>query len=817
MRKKLFLIVILNLLICNFIFAQSPVRSKKSFNNNWYFILDSINNYSSPLISHTDWRKLSLPHDWSIEGSFSSTHPATPGGGALPGGMGWYRKKFVVPESEKAKMIYITFDGVYQNSEVFINGYSLGVRPNGYVTFQYDLTPYLKYGSDSNVIVVKVDNLRQPNSRWYSGSGIYRNVWLTTVSKIHVPQWGSFITTPLVKPTLSVVRVATRIVNHADTSAAVEVHTTIRNEQGNKVAFEVNKLTINPATSTSDSGVSVIQNFDVNFPKLWSIERPYLYKATSEVVIDGKVTDTYSTDFGIRSFRFDTDKGFYLNDKSVKIMGVCNHHDLGALGAAINTRALQRQLELLKEMGCNGIRTSHNPPAPELLELCDKMGFIVMDESFDMWAKNKSPFDYAAHWDKWHEQDLRDHILRDRNHPSVFVWSVGNEIPEQYGDAAKGDTTGRIIARELVNIVQSIDPTRPITTANNEPGQWNNLIQSGAFNLIGYNYHHEVWDDFPKDWPNKKLIVTESTSALATRGEYELVPFDSLRRWPKRWDLPFENPNGTHKVSAYDNVSTPWGSTHEESLRVLLKHNFISGMYVWTGFDYLGEPTPYSWPARSSYFGIFDMAGFPKDAYYLYKSIFTTDPVLHIYPHWNWQAGDTVDIVGYYNNATEVELFLNDSSLGRRTKVDDTLHVKWRVPYQPGTLKAVSTFNGKVVKTKEVKTAGEPAAILLSADRKLIRADGKDLSFITAKIVDKNGVMVPNANHLIHFDLSGQGFIAGVDSGDPLSHESFKANHHTAMNGLLLAIVQSNGQPGKIELKASAENLKSATIILQAK
>ncbi len=557
----------------------------------------------------------------------------------------------------------------------------------------------------------------------------------------------------------------------------------------------------------------VKQTAVIRNPSLWSIERPVLYKAITQLQVDGKVVDTYETTFGIRYFNFDVNKGFFLNGKHVKIIGVCDHHDLGALGSAINTRALQRQLEILKGMGCNGIRTSHNPPAPELLDLADRMGFVIMDEAFDMWAKQKNPYDYHLYWNEWHKKDLQDQVLRDRNHPSVFIWSVGNEIGEQGGNAAKGDTSGRVIARELVSIVKALDTSREIVTANNNTGPQNNIVLSGAFDMVGFNYNHRAWEKFHEIWPGKKMIVTESTSALETRGHYDLLPFDSIRRWPKRWDIPFENPNGGYTVSAYDNVSAPWGSTHEESIKALLKSDHVSGMYIWTGFDYLGEPTPYSWPARSSYFGIIDLAGFPKDVYYLYQSVFTKKPVLHIYPHWNWKQGDTVDVVGYYNNADEVELYLNGKSLGIKSKSGDDLHVLWHVPFEPGTLKAISRKNGKVVLTCEVRTAGKASKIILKADRTLIHADGNDLSFITATIVDKDGVTVPDADNLVHFKISGAGFIAGVDSGDPVSHEPFKADKHTALNGLALAILQSNGSKGKIMLTASADGLTSSTCI----
>jgi beta-galactosidase len=468
-------------------------------------------------------------------------------------------------------------------------------------------------------------------------------------------------------------------------------------------------------------------------------------------------------------------------------------------------------------MGCNSIRTSHNPPAPELLDLCDKMGFVVMDEAFDMWAKPKTKYDYHLDWNDWHERDLREFILRDRNHPSVMIWSIGNEILEQWGDEKKGDTSGRSIARELAAIVRSADSTRPITTANNNPTKSNFIIQSGALDLIGYNYSHNRWKDFLQDFPGQKMIVTESTSALETRGHYDPVPFDTIRRWPERWDKEFKEGNPDLTVSAYDHVSAPWGSTHEESLKPFLKYDHVSGMYIWTGFDYIGEPTPYPWPARSSYFGIIDLAGFPKDVYYLYQSVFTNKPVLHIYPHWNWKEGDMVDVIAYYNNADEVELFLNGKSLGKQAKKGDDLHVKWAVPFSPGTLKAVSYKNGKTVLTKEVKTAGAPYKLVVKADRNIINADGKDLSFVEVNVVDKNGVLIPNANNLIKFSLSGQGSIAGVDSGDPLSLESFKSNQHTALNGKALCIVQSNGKKGTITLAATAEGLQSSSVSITAK
>lgn len=786
-------------------------KTRVSFNNGWKFKLDSVESYSDANVDDASWRTLNLPHDWSIEGKFDEKALSGTGGGALPGGIGWYRKTFTIPASEKNKIIVVGFDGVYRNSEVFINGHSLGVRPYGYSSFQYDLTPYLKYGIEKNVIAVKADNLRQPNSRWYSGSGIYRNVWLTTLNKTHIDNWGTYITTPQINSKEAVVDIQTKVVKAS--SANTVLLTTIYDAAGKKIVSSI--------TKAGDNTVS--QSVKIPQPKLWSVEQPYLYKVVSQLKSGTIVLDEYTTSLGIRFFYFDREKGFSLNGKRLKILGVCNHHDLGALGAAINTRALERQLQILKDMGCNGIRTSHNPPAPELLDLCDKMGFIVMDEAFDMWTKAKTKYDYSNEWNEWHKKDLSDFIIRDRNHPSVMIWSIGNEILEQWGDASKGDTSGRVIARELAGIVRSLDNTRPITSALNETATWNNIFQSGALDLVGFNYAHQKWPDFLNQFPGQKFIVTESTSALETRGHYDLVPFDTIRRWPFRWDQEFKDGNPDLTVSAYDHVSTPWGSTHEESIKPLLKYDHISGMYIWTGFDYLGEPTPYPWPARSSYFGIIDLAGFPKDVYYLYQSVFNNKPVLHIYPHWNWNQGDTVDVVAYYNNADRVELFLNGKSLGSRSKKGDELHVKWRVPFAKGTLKAVSIKNGKTVgdsKTvliREIKTAGEAYKLSLKADRSTITADGKDLSFVTVEVRDKNGVLVPNAKDLIKFSVSGEGFIAGVDSGDPVSMESFKSNQHTALNGKALCILQSNGKKGTITLTASADGLQSTTIQIAAK
>jgi beta-galactosidase len=787
--------------------ATAQHVSRKSFNEDWKFYLgDNKGDPSTLNFPDQHWRSLRLPHDWSIELPFDKDSPTGTGGGALRGGSGWYRKIFSLATTMRGKKVFIDFDGVYMNGEVFINGRSMSTRPNGYISFRHDLTPYLKYGTEKNVIVVKVDNSKQPNSRWYSGSGIYRNVWLTITDRVRVHQWGVHVTTPVVNKEKATLRFAIKIVRGPRSSQQLTIQTVLYDKTGKRAG---RALTVQ---TTSADTVHLTQEMTIEKPELWSVDNPAMYRAVTKVLEGEKVLDEYNTPVGIRYFHFDPDKGFFLNDKHVKIRGVCMHHDLGCLGTAVNTRALQRQLEILKAMGCNGIRTSHNPPAPELLDLCDKMGFIVMDEAFDMWAKSKTPYDYHLYWEKWHRLDLEDQILRDRNHPSVFMWSLGNEIGEQWGK----DTSGRMILRELVDITKRLDKTRPTVTANNEINTWNNLLQAKADDMIGYNYNHTKWDSVHYRWGKKPFIVTESVSSLQSRGHYDM-PSDSIRQWPPRWDLPVEKANPDTTCSAYDNCHAPWGSTHEASLRMLEKYPHVSGMYIWTGFDYIGEPTPYPWPARSSYFGIVDLAGFPKDVYYLYQSVWTDKPVLHIFPHWNWTKGQTIDIWAYYNNADEVELFVNGRSAGVKKKQGDDLHVMWRTIFEPGTIKAVSRKNGKTILTKEIKTAGSPARLELLADRKIINADGYDLSFVTVKVVDKDGNLVPDASHSISFTTNGEGIVAATDNGHQTDLTSFQSATRKAFKGMCLAVIRSKGKTGDIKLMATADGLPTANLTITAK
>ncbi|MCJ8210023.1 DUF4982 domain-containing protein [Mucilaginibacter sp. RS28] len=770
-------------------------RITQNFDRDWKFFLGDDSLARNQQYNDVHWRKLELPHDWSIEGQFSDKNNTTQAEGGLPAGIGWYRKTFTVPAAYKGKDVTITFDGVYRNSEVWINGHYLGKRPNGYITFKYDLSPYLDYGGD-NVLAVKVDNSAQPNSRWYSGSGVYRHVWLTAKAKSHFVNWGTFITTPTVTAASATVHIKAQI-NSVESGLAVKVD--IYNPIG-KVVASVN---IPVVGNVLDKSVTISK------PQLWSVDKAALYKVDLQLVKAGKILDNETVNIGLRSFRFSADSGFFLNGKNIKIKGVCMHHDLGALGAAVNTRAMERQLQILQQMGCNAIRTSHNPPAPEFLDLCDRMGLLVMDEAFDMWRKKKSKHDYYKDFPEWHEKDLTDQVLRDRNHPSIIMWSIGNEIREQF------DSTGISITKELVNIVKRADPTRPVTSALSEANPDKNFIyKSGALDVIGLNYHQEVYADFQKNYPGKAFIGSETMSALETRGYYD-QPADTTRHWPQSAKKPLTEGNAELAVSAYDNVAAYWGSTHEETWKIIKKYPFLSGLFIWTGFDYIGEPTPYPWPARSSYFGIVDLAGFPKDVYYMYQSEWTDKPVLHLLPHWNWKQGQAIDVWAYYNQADEVELYLNGRSLGIRKKTGDDLHVNWKVPFEAGTLKAVSRQAGKVVKTAEVKTAGKPEKLVLSADRLFIKADGKDLSFITVKVLDAAGNVVPDANDMITFSLTGKGKIAGLDNGAQASLESFKGNKHSVFHGLGLAIIQAGDQAGTLTLKATAPGLKPALITIR--
>ena len=791
----------------------ATARERINFDKGWRFALADSVQMSALDYNDSKWHTLNVPHDWAIEGDFSASAPSGNSGGALPGGIGWYRKTFTVDNADKGKMMYIDFDGVYMNAKVWINGTLLGQRPYGYSSFRYDLTPYIIYGG-KNVVAVRVDNSDQPNSRWYSGCGIYRHVWLNKTARIHVAHWGTHVVAEGNK---------------------VKVDVTVDNPDNAK--FAVRNTLLDREGRVVGKAMGIKSVIKVSKPKLWSCESPYIYTLRTEIVAGGKVVDTYETTTGFRTFKFDAAKGFSLNGKSMKINGVCQHHDLGCLGAAINEDALHRQLRILKEMGTNAIRCSHNPPAPELLAMCDTMGFIVMDESFDMWRRRKTQNDYARFFDEWADRDLTDLVLRDRNHPSILMWSIGNEVLEQWSSADADNLTAEqanlilnaghdastlahgeelsvnsILTRNLCAIIRRYDTTRPITAGCNEPDPKNHLFKSGALDIIGFNYHHQWVKDVPKNFPGQPFIFSESVSALQTRGFY-MMPSDKVYKAPVEWWLPYQDPS--FQCSAYDNMHASWSSTHEETWDVVKHNDFVGGQFIWTGFDYIGEPTPYGFPARSSYFGLIDLAGFPKDTYYMYQSEWTDKQVLHLFPHWNWLEGQDIDMWCYYNNADEVDLFINGRSQGVKAKKDShEYHLMWRVKFEPGEVKAVARKDGKVVADKVIRTAGAPAALSLTADRTHFgkNPNGDNLAFITVEVVDKDGNLCPRAEDQIFFDVEG-GRIVGTDNGNPVSMERFKEPKRKAFNGKCLVVVATDG--GDVKLKARGYQLQGGEILIR--
>ena len=730
-----------------------------------------------------------------IEGPFESTCPGGSGAGYLNAGTGWYRKTFKLPEDVQGKRVFIEFDGVYMNSDVWINGVHLGNRPYGYSSFQYELTDHLKFNGKENVLAVRVD-VQQPCSRWYSGAGIYRNVRLTIKDPVHITHWGTYVSSPEVSENEAMVRVETKVRNQSDSDQHVILKTIIVDAYGKESANGSSVQNVE-----ADSLCIFEQFFKVQNPKLWSLENPTLYRVESRVLVNNRLSDIGDTRFGIRTFKFTGDKGFFLNGKHADIKGVCLHHDLGCLGAAVNKRAIERQLEIMKNMGCNAIRTSHNPPAPELLDLCDRMGFLVMDEAFDEWKMSKTVFGYGRFFDEWSERDLTDMIRRDRNHPGIILWSIGNEIPEQHAANAYE------MSKRLANICHKEDPTRPVTSGCNSPEA---AVKSGfekPLDVFGINYSMPFYRTFKE---KAKMVASETASAVSTRGEYNLVQDGNGLKIEKELN---------NKCTSYDIATPSWGNTAESTLKKVKSASWVAGQFVWTGFDYIGEPTPFSWPSVISYFGIVDLCGFPKDRYYLYQSRWNDKPMVHILPHWNWQGFESRLIpVWCYSNCESVELFLNGKSLGEK-KFNDTedLHLEWKVPYSPGTLKAVAKNDSNTLCTDEVQTTGAPAKITLTPDRTEIRADAEDLLYVKVGIVDKEGRVCPNADNFVKFKLKGAGVIVGVDNGNPISHEYFKAGGRKAFHGLCLVVVQSKSERGEIHLSAESDGLQAADLLIQVK
>jgi beta-galactosidase len=772
-------------------------RTRTCIDSDWCFCRGEAPGAEKVKFDDSAWRRLELPHDWSIEEPFDRNAACRHDGAFLPGGVGWYRRTFKAPAAWKGGKVSVEFDGVYMDSTVWLNGRKLGNHPYGYSSFAFDLTPHLAFGKE-NVLAVRV-NVEQPCSRWYSGAGIYRHVWLTVTGEIHIERWGTFVSTPVVKEDAALVAVKTTIQNESAKPLAITLQTSILDERG-KVVAEME----DEGKAARKGSITFAQTLTVKSPMLWSVEDPYLYKVMSVVKVGGKVADIYESTLGLRTAEFTMDDGFLLNGKPVELKGVCLHHDQGCLGAAFSERAMERQIEILQRMGCNAIRTSHNPPAPEMLELCDRMGMLVMDEAFDEWKVSKTTNGYGRFFDEWSERDITSMVRRDRNHPSIVIWSIGNEITDQWRPWC-GE-----VAKRLSDVVKREDPTRPITAACNGP---HDAIKNGimdGLDIQGINYQPKVYNELHGKW---RLIGSETASTVSTRGEYF-----------------FENKEGRvellkqqrHQCTSYDIEFPRWATHAEESLKMVAECKWVFGEFVWTGFDYLGEPTPYEWPSRSSYFGIVDLAGFPKDRFYLYQSRWTRQPMVHLLPHWNWEPRKDEPAplvpVWAYSNCQSVELFLNGRSLGEKRFADTAdLHVAWEVPWEAGELKAVAKNDGRKVCEDVVRTAGPAVRMELTPDRRVIRADGCDLSYVTVRMLDKDGNVVPNAANMVRFKVTGAGRLEGVDNGDPTSMLSLKGNFMNAFHGLCLAVVKGGRKAGKITLIAACDGLPDTELMILSK
>jgi beta-galactosidase len=790
------------------------------FNRDWRFLKAEAVGAQRLDFEDAGWRLLDVPHDWAVEGPFDQR--INPHSGGLPYfGVGWYRRHFRLPESGKGSYFSVDFDGAMSNSRVWLNGVELGGRPYGYIGFAFDLTPHLRFGEAENVLAVRLAPEDQ-SSRWYPGAGIYRHVWLDITGPIHVARWGTYVRTPEVTDARATVDVRTELRNRRGQAARITVATSVLDSSGQEVAG------VHTDRTLPRQGTAVVeQRLVVPRPERWDIDHPRLYRAVSVVKEGSATVDRYETRFGIRHIAFDPVQGFELNGRRRRLQGVCLHHDLGALGTAVSRRATERQLQIMKAMGANAIRTSHNPPSPELLDVADELGLVVMDEAFDMWGKPKLPNGHGKYFGEWGETDLRDMIRRDRNHPSVVLWSVGNEILEQ------SDPEGWKVAQRLTAICHEEDPTRPVTAALNqaESALANGL--AAELDVPGFNYQAPHYPEIAKDHPHWTIVASETASCVSSRGVYHL-PLEKYEKHPSR------------QLTSYDVISPPWAYAPDVEFEALQKTPRILGEFVWTGFDYLGEPTPYfdgdkprdpqDWPARSSYFGIVDLAGFPKDRYFLYQSVWTQDPMVHLLPHWTWpgRGGQSIPVMAY-SNADSVELFLNGRSLGRKLRGGEPVvlpvgekvspgktfatrfRLRWDVPYRPGKLKALAFRGGQVVASDEVRTAGVPARVVLVPDRSRIAPDGEDLSFVTVRVEDRDGNLCPEADNLVRFALMGPGRIAGVDNGNPATVEPFQARERKAFHGLALLIVRADrGSGGAIRITAVSDGLEPADRVVTA-
>ncbi len=778
------------------------------------------------------WEAVTLPHDWAIKGPFYKGETAVVGGGMgrLPSpGVAWYRRKIDIPAADKGKTIYLDIDGAMSYAIVWLNGNVVGGWPYGYNSFRLDLTPYIKAGS-GNQLAIRLDNPAN-SARWYPGGGLYRSVWLTKVAPVHIAHWGTFIKTSNVSNASATIDLAVQIENNSGSGQRVEVITDIYtlNTQTGKAGEKVNTFPRTTAGIAAGGKKQVAGTVTIQSPLLWGpppTQKPNRYIAITRLYANGKQIDEYETPFGIRSLLFDAEKGLFVNDKPVRIKGVNQHHDLGALGAAFNTRAAERQLEVLRELGCNAIRLSHNPPAPELLELTDKMGFLVIDEIFDSWERKKTPHDFHLIFPDWHEADTRSFIRRDRNHPSVIAWSFGNEVGEQY----TGDS-GAAVAGKLYAIVREEDNTRPATASMNYAKP--DMPFPKEMDLLSLNYQGEgirdapayahlkgirtspLYPAFHSKFPDKMIVSSETASALSSRGTY-IFPVYNGNSAPVS-DSTGGDPNNRF-VSAYELYTAAFGASADKVFASQDKHPYVSGEFVWSGWDYLGEPTPY-YSARSSYSGIIDLAGFRKDRFYLYQSRWRPElRMAHLLPHWTWPHRiGKVTPVHVFTSGDEAELFLNNRSLGRKKKGAYEYRLRWdSVVYEPGTLRVVTYKNGKPWAADTVRTAGTASKLHLQADRNVIYANGEDLSFITLKVTDANGNLAPEADINITFSVSGAGEIVATDNGNAADLVSFASAERKAFKGLALVIVRAKAK-GSFTVTATANGLTSAQVLIKSK
>jgi beta-galactosidase len=789
------------------------------FDDGWRFQRGDIGGAAQPDYPDGLWQRVRLPHDWAIDGPFSQAHGPHMGG--LPTfGVAWYRKSFRSAPQWRGQRVSLAFDGVMSHSTVYLNGQALGGRPNGYIGFSVDLTGALRHDGRPNVLAVRLAP-EYASSRWYPGAGIYRHVWLQVTAPVHLVRWGTFVGTPQVDAARASVAAQVEVANESAHDAVLELRLRLLDPAGHeaggtRVPLQVAAGAVGTASAT----------LPVERPELWGPDRPSLYRLVVDVHRGRELLDRETTPFGIRRIELTHDRGVLVNGVALRLHGVCLHHDLGALGTAVNRRAIERRLEILKGAGVNAIRTSHNPPAPELLDAADRLGFLVLDEAFDSWRIAKVPNDYSRDFDAWSATDLADQVRRDRNHPSVFMWSIGNEIPEQ------DDENGWREARRLSGIVHASDATRPTTSAFDRPDRAMAHHLVDEVDVPGFNYSPHRYAQIAADHPGWIFYGSETSSCVSSRGVYHL-PIVKYEKHP------------SHQLSSYDIIAPNWAYCPDFDFEAEARTPAVLGGFVWTGFDYIGEPTPYfggegddanDWPAHSSYFGMVDLAGFPKDRYFLYQSVWTSAPMVHVLPHWNWPGheGQPIPVMAY-SNAQEVELFLNGRSLGRqrvgekaidlpagrKVAPDGVMHTRyrllWQVPYEPGTLRAVAYRDGREVAHDEVRTAGPAARIALSVDRTRIAADGDDLAFVTARVEDKDGVLVPDAADAIRFAVRGAGDVAAVDNGDAASLEPFHADHRHAFNGLAQLVVRSRaGKGGDIRVQASADGLAGGELALRA-